>query len=244
MSSIISKVKQKLKQVKFRHLKEYLSENLKEDPRNCAHNEITTSPTGEVGTCAYDGSSFFGNICDVSFNKDMSRDCGLFCPTKSKELLKKEFFEFIDNSSLGEVAKEFPDVTALIWVLTTLGADGSDIELEEHYEKIEQATVANHNLSSVVQDLKNMLKLHTHEIQQVESDNKLLQAELQDQAVALEQSEKQLVQLKSEKDSLTTDLDIAVATVKDLRGVAEDTRNFLAVEMGMSNWQRFVRWLK
>ena len=75
------------------------------------------------------------------------------------EELKKEFYEFIDKSPIGLVAKEFPDVTALIWVLNTLGADDSDMELEEHYEKIEQLTVENHELLTVVEDLKKMLIL-------------------------------------------------------------------------------------
>ncbi len=200
MASTISKVKQKLKQVKFRHLKAYLSDNLKADPRNCTHNEISTSINGEVGVCAYEGSTIYGTVCDTNFGKDLSKDCGLFCPKRSKEELKREFYDFIDNSSIGEVAKEFPDVTALIWVLNTLGADDSDIDLEEHYEKIERLTVENHQLSTVVEDLKKLLALQNAEIHNSETENKDLLVQLGELNS----------ELKVSKNSLLTEVELSL----------------------------------
>ena len=230
MASTISKVKQKLKQVKFRHLKAYLSDNLKSDPRNCTHNEITTSEKGEVGVCAYEGSNLYGNVCDVSFGRDLSQECGLFCPKRSKEELKKEFYEFIDKSPIGLVAKEFPDVTALIWVLNTLGADDSDMELEEHYEKIEQLTVENHELLTVVEDLKKMLILQTTEIQQSDSEKKYLIHQLSEKTSLLEQCELDKSQSILEKRELSSELENSMKT--------------LSQERELSLWDRIARWFK
>ena len=230
MASAISKVKQKLKQVKFRHLKTYLSENLKADPRNCTHNEITTSDKGEVGVCAYEGSKLYGSVCDVFFGRDRSKDCGLFCPKRSKEELKKEFYEFIDNSEIGLVAKEFPDVTALIWVLNTLGADDSDTDLEEHYERIEKLTVENHHLITVVEDLKKMVLLHTSEIQDSDSEKKYLLMQLREKNAELDTMEIQRVQLQTENENLRITL--------------ETSENTLSAEESVTLWGRFFRWFR
>lgn len=207
MSSAISKVKQKLKQVKFRHLKAYLKENLKADPRNCTHNEITISPKGEVCVCGYEGSDTYGKICDVNFSQNRAINCSLFCPKRNKEQLKSEFYSFIDNSTVGELAKEFPDVTALMWVLDTLGADDTDTELKEHYEKIESLTVAKTNLITTVEDLKRMVSLQTNEINKLESEKDRLSDILSERDITLKELSEELETLSLEKSKLNERID-------------------------------------
>lgn len=158
MSTVISKVKQKLKQVKFRHLKKYLSANLKEDPRNCTHNEIQTSEKGEVGVCGYEGAKTQGMICDINYDSDRAKTCGLFCPKKDKSSLKKEFFEFVDQSPRAILAQEFSDITALMWVLETIGDDLKDTDLKDHYEHIEDILEENKELTGRVEYLQSKLK--------------------------------------------------------------------------------------
>lgn len=265
MASTISKVKQKLKQVKFRHLKAYLSDNLKADPRNCTHNEIRKSKNGVVHTCGYEGSSTYGKICDVSFDKNRAKECGLFCPKKNKEELKAEFYSFIDNSSIGEIAKEFPDVTALMWVLDTLGADESDTELKEHYERIEQLTVENHELANSLQDMKNISTLQTEEITRLDGDISVMTdkhfqvlAELKDTKADKEQLSEFIRDLQAENNALkeqieqkikreiqlTNTSDTLIRENDQLRSEIVSTQTALSFERNLSLWQRLVRWLK
>ena len=149
MSQPLSKIKQKLKQIKFRHLKKYLSENLKEDSRNCVHNEsVESDEKGIVCVCGYEGSRYYSQICDSFYNNELAETCGLFCPKKDKDVLKKEFLSFMAESSRGQIAKEFPDVTALLWVLDLFNDGGEDTDLEEHYDDIERLKLDNKELSS------------------------------------------------------------------------------------------------
>lgn len=236
MASAISKVKQKLKQVKFRHLKAYLSDNLSADPRNCTHNEIRKSSNGVVHTCGYEGSNTYGKICDVSFGKNRAKDCGLFCPKKDKEELKAEFYNFIDSSSIGEIAKEFPDVTALMWVLDTLGADSTDVELKEHYEKIEQVTVENHHLSSTLEDLQNMVLLQTTEIRSLEEEIDRLGALLTDSNADKEQIRLFFENEKEKNETLR-------AENEELKSLIESDKAPL-VEKPPTLWDRLMGWWK
>lgn len=247
MASAISRVKQKLKQVKFRHLKAYLSDNLKADPRNCIHNEIRKSISDVVHTCGYEGSETFGKICDVAFGKDLSSDCGLFCPKKSKEDLKSEFYTFIDSSSIGEVAKEFPDVTALMWVLDTLGADETDTELKDHYERIEKLTVENHHLTETVQDLKNILQLQTTEIAKLESEKNGLALIIKEERCDKDQLSLSMETLTEERDQLVVDKEdlidektILESELKSLRDLIDQKDQALSIEINKTLWERFL----
>lgn len=247
MASAISKVKQKLKQVKFRHLKAYLSENLRADPRNCTHNEIRKSNSGVVHTCGYEGADTFGKICDVSFGKDRSLECGLFCPKKSKEDLKSEFYNFIDSSSIGEVAKEFPDVTALMWVLDTLGADETDIGLKDHYEKIENLTVENHTLKETVEDLRNMLQLQTTEVARLESEKRGLALIIEEERGSADQLNAKTENIIEEKNQLLKDKEswenerlVLEGEINSLRGLIDQKDHALSIEINKTLWQRFM----
>lgn len=191
MSKPVSKIKQKLKQIKFRHLKKYLSANLSEDSRNCVHNEKVDGEGSEVVcVCGYEGSVHYSQICDFYYNKNLAKECGLFCPKKSKEVLKKEFFAFVDESSRGQLAKEFPDVTALLWVLDLFEGECEDIELEEHYNKIEELQLSNKELSA--------------KLEKVMEDNLTLNGDLtalQAKLLSLENKEEEII-ISPKKTSL------------------------------------------
>ena len=81
-------IKQKLKQVKYRHLQKLLKASFKENPVVCPD-------------------------CDHSFQ------------LKEKEVLKREFNEFISTASRAEIAYRYPDMAALMWVLDR-------VEAQEH----------------------------------------------------------------------------------------------------------------
>lgn len=187
-SKPVSKIKQKLKQIKFRHLKRYLSANLTEDSRNCVHNERVVGKKGEVCVCGYEGSNHYSQICDYNYNKKLAKECGLFCPKKSKDELKAEFFTFIDESSRGAVAKEFPDVTALLWVLDLFEDKHSDIELEEHYNEIQKLRDHNKELSDTLSRAK--------------EENITLLTTLQEKILLLESKEVEEVIIQPKKVSI------------------------------------------
>jgi hypothetical protein len=56
-------------------------------------------------------------------------------PSLTKETIKEEFRQFLATAPLHEIASEFPDLAALLWVLDGEGA-GREIEVEEeNWEK-------------------------------------------------------------------------------------------------------------
>lgn len=240
MASAISKVKQKLKQVKFRHLKSYLKENLKADPRNCTHNVVTKASSGVVSVCDYEGSDTYGKVCDMNFNMNRALECGLFCPKKDKEQLKSEFYSFVDQSSVGELAREFPDITALMWVLDTLGADDTDTELKEHYEKIESLTSQNHSLSQALEDLNLMVTLQTTEIKKLELDKKELQEVFCELKEELEEVSTELRHLTKENEQLSNDK-LHLYTLLESE---KEEKTQLSKRLNSSFWSKIIGWFK
>ena len=102
---------QKLKQVKFRHLKRELSKRLRQEPSNCKNNVLVNTPTGQVGVCKIDLQS-----CDPRFS-NRADSCGAFEPLYEKEELKESLVEFFLSRPIHNIAIRFPDVAALLWVV-------------------------------------------------------------------------------------------------------------------------------
>jgi len=119
------KIKQKLKQVRFRHLKKRIDVSLKKVPRNCVHNErhvVLNSDNPEpVGLCMYNSETpeqWGGVICDDEIDGciKQAQDCPFFVASKSKGAITEEFQTLIDGE-VGPLASEYPDVAALQWML-------------------------------------------------------------------------------------------------------------------------------
>ena len=59
-------------------------------------------------------------VCDDRCGGDLvARDCSYFEATKSKDDIKVAFKDFVENATLGSIAAEYPDMAALMWVLTS-----------------------------------------------------------------------------------------------------------------------------
>lgn len=119
-------VRQKLKQVQFRHLKKLIEQSYKKRPCNCRHNEIhgaMSHKEGEepIGICMWgadDPVEWTGNICDEMFEGlKVARECGLFEPRKTKVEIKADFHSLMTEGDIGAVGSQFPDLAALMWVL-------------------------------------------------------------------------------------------------------------------------------
>jgi hypothetical protein len=137
-------IKHKLNQVRFRHMKKRIEAELRRAPGNCTFNAVVqppTSPDGEVrnghgfgvGLCLYgagDPSTWKPTFCDERVDGGArAKDCGLFCPRKSKDRVKEEFRRELDGMTLPEVAFRYPDMAALIWVLDE--EDIPEVEADE-----------------------------------------------------------------------------------------------------------------
>jgi len=111
-------VRQKLKQVVFRHTQRILKEALRASPTTCKFNlALRNKAKLEVQICDCKEADTLGMVCDESF-VDLSPECEYREPIETKEEIKKRISALVKESSLGEVAQEFPDVAALLWVLS------------------------------------------------------------------------------------------------------------------------------
>lgn len=121
-------VRQKLKQVIFRHRKEFVHAGLARRPQNCAHNRTVRLPvhTGNrasLRVCNYRlGDDEMNVVCDPTMAGDeQAQECPYFSCRQTASSLKEEFKAKLglDGSSvqIGVIASEYPDVAALMWVM-------------------------------------------------------------------------------------------------------------------------------
>ena len=123
-------VKQKAKMVIFRHRKAYIQQGLSRRPENCSYNRRVHLPAhtanrATIGVCGYcaDGLPPNDIVCDSTMGGDpQAEKCAFFQKRHSAEDLKSEFNHKlgIDGGiprEIGYIAKEFPDVAALLWVM-------------------------------------------------------------------------------------------------------------------------------
>jgi len=110
----IGAIRQKLKQVLYRHRKKHIQDRLSVEPGNCKHNlELQGLPMGPVFIC---GGTCQGVVCDINHNNP-SENCGFFEPAWEVDEIKVTFDQELSEKSVAEVAREYPDAAALMWVL-------------------------------------------------------------------------------------------------------------------------------
>jgi len=122
-------IKQKLKQVIYRHRKNYVAQGLARVPENCRHNRVVRLPvhTGNravIRVCGLDFGDGDTNdvVCDSTMaGEEQARECQYFRECSTAGQLKDEFKQKLglDGSTvnIGVIAKEYPDVAALMWAL-------------------------------------------------------------------------------------------------------------------------------
>jgi len=150
-----SQIKQKVKQVIFRHRKRYVQEGLARHPQNCVHNDkihlpVHTSNRATIRVCTWgiahvkspgeghDGEAWNNRVCDASMGGEQQAvECPFFTPCSTADELKAEFNENLGieggtPKDIGYIAKHYPDVAALLWVLgPSKGARTEDPEDED-----------------------------------------------------------------------------------------------------------------
>jgi len=145
-------IRQKLKQAKYRHRQKFLEKALKRRPCNCKHNRTLSNvpnpfPYRGWGFCSlyiHEPEEWQGVICDERIDRtNLAPECPKFEFALDPDELKAAFRERFDASSIGEIAAEYPDVAALMWVLEEAGGLGELSEPEipdEAQEPLERVT--------------------------------------------------------------------------------------------------------
>lgn len=123
-------IKQKVKQVIYRHRKEFIRRGVATRPENCEHNRRISLPQhhsnrGILGVCGYcpEGEGPRNIVCDSSMEGDrQAAECPYYKGARTASALKTEFNERLGLDGgqpveIGYIAKEYPDVAALLWVL-------------------------------------------------------------------------------------------------------------------------------
>lgn len=168
-------VKHKLKQVRFRHLKRLIEDGLSLTPKNCAHNRMFHHPNvtahggPPVGICVCPAQE--GDVlCDVAWGgEERARMCPLFESAGNKDSIKQEFNEFLATADLAVIAKEYPDLAALMWVLQE-EIPNREIDLgESDFEVVASQTVAPVFVSVTYRD-------HTYEFATIDQAEQFKQA--------------------------------------------------------------------
>lgn len=138
-----SEVRQKLKQVIYRHLKKRLRSNFKRTPNRCLHNtSVELEPGQTVGICVFHQSTGPRGVpCDSRMGGfEQAQKCPLFEPLQTKQEVKEVFRALVESEERGPLAAEYPDVAALMWVLDqddrgTLVPDGIEEDDAEEATK-------------------------------------------------------------------------------------------------------------
>ena len=134
-----SQIKQQLKQVIFRHRKRFVVDGLKQRPVNCKHNGVIRLPVhtanrATIHICTWgvghvkdlgkdhDGDGWNNRVCDSSMGGDQqAQECPFFECMNTADSLKEEFSEQLGLDGVpvakGVLARDYPDVAALLWVL-------------------------------------------------------------------------------------------------------------------------------
>ena len=119
-------VRHKLKQVRFRYLKKDLEQSLSVCSKNCMWNRSVSVGTTTVGICGH--GKYANTLCDDAASEGANpTECSEYKPRFTKSEVKEAFYGQLDNSTLPEIAYRYPDMAALLWVLSD-----DDDDVPEH----------------------------------------------------------------------------------------------------------------
>lgn len=117
-----SQIRQKFKQAAFRHRKRLLEESLEVCSANCQFscrpvlgNGLPASDLPRICTYVDDRLDNTGLICDDLVGVKAS-ECPYYAPLVNSEAVK-ESFKNLMSGPRGDLAREYPDLAALSWVL-------------------------------------------------------------------------------------------------------------------------------
>lgn len=139
-------VRQKLKQVLYRHLQKRLRDVFRRRPHTCFHNR-TYRVQGEVeiGVCTFqiEGKPRLV-VCDprVLQGIEQAKACPWWTALRGKETVKAAFRDILETTDRGRIAAEFPDVAALLWVLDDVEIKAAMAEAEKEVDALPDAALS------------------------------------------------------------------------------------------------------
>jgi hypothetical protein len=134
-----SQIKQQLKQAIYRHRKRYIKSGLSRVPENCKHHGEVRLPVvqggaSKMGVCQYvdENGQRTDLVCDEGWcSHNPAHKCPNFSVKNDPETLKSDFAEqFVldDPEQIGRLARIYPDVVALMWVLDESSSETATID--------------------------------------------------------------------------------------------------------------------
>ena len=116
-------IRHKVKQARYRHLKRAIRKGLSRKPCNCFFNRsVRPHNQPNIGVCmkgSQDLATWKGVVCDEEHGGlGKASDCPFFKERHTKEEITAKFEASLEGATFVEVAEKYPDMAALMWVLT------------------------------------------------------------------------------------------------------------------------------
>lgn len=113
-------IRHKLKKVTFYHLKKAIHKKMAQKSWNCVHESESPERViveGKASVCYT--CTVMGGPCDDTDNSlpSRARQCPKFEAKHDPQEIKAEFQSFLEEATPGELAYQYPDIHALLWVL-------------------------------------------------------------------------------------------------------------------------------
>lgn len=129
-------IRHKLKQAKYRHRQRAIRKGLSRKPCNCFFNRSVRPPNqANIGVCmkgSQDLSTWKGVVCDEAYGGlGKASNCPFFKERHTKEEIIAQFDSSLEGATFVEVAERYPDMAALMWVLTESGQDTNEEDNED-----------------------------------------------------------------------------------------------------------------
>lgn len=150
-----------------------LRANFSQKPSNCKHNMVLSIEDKGIRLQMCGVQNVV--VCDPNIDgcRSMAKECALFEPHSTKEEIREEFNQALEEASFEEIMTEFPDVGTLMWVLDdpTLNQLGQEdpseaskesVEVEVDLPDLKQAIRDTQAITrSVIEILEGELSIHT-----------------------------------------------------------------------------------
>ena len=109
-------IKHQLHQVQYRHVQREIRTSISKKPENCSNNGLVVLNSRNVGICLLDNDGY--KPCDSSYNGgNRAKGCQVFeCKNNPLEV-KNQMVSFFNDSPIETIARNYPDVAALMWAL-------------------------------------------------------------------------------------------------------------------------------
>jgi hypothetical protein len=131
-------VREKIKQLKYQHLKRMFHKHLSKYPENCKYNKVVILPNrNQINICTFNLEDTV-NV-DLCYKIEHSKDCNAFCPILNKDQIKDIFLEELSDPQ--KRATHYKDINILYWLYPDLIEEKIPLEETNFLKKIWKAII-------------------------------------------------------------------------------------------------------